>query len=383
MRKARKAQAQPAFNPNVSYGDEHGALDVSGSVLRRRNSVSTDAAAVFRDKEWFLSTMARKKVDTTMQLKATPGDWVIRESESQAGALVLTFKALNGQVHSKRIKFTNGLFCFDGDKKAYATIPLLVKADKNINRAAGDLFGRILPRRKSSNRGTKALQAVEALAASQPQNSQPRKQRQPQQPPVEARTPSRERLDSLSGFGGFEETSPEPAASAPIRKQGSEGFGGFGGFDDDEPAPAPPARVSRSDRAGSEAFGGFDDEPAASPPPPAPAPAPALNAGEFLVNCAETDLASALGLIGEGIIKVHETKRQFTVTNRYDSSAKESWTVTALRRYGRDEGKFYFEAGRRCASGEGMIYLASDDCDEIFEKVDAHVRSARGGSCSS
>ena len=75
------------------------------------------------------------------------------------------------------------------------------------------------------------------------------------------------------------------------------------------------------------------------------------------------------GLIGEGSIKVHETKRQFTVTNHYDSSAKESWTVTALRRYGREEGKFYFEAGRRCASGEGMMYLVSDDCDEIFEKV--------------
>ena len=65
------------------------------------------------------------------------------------------------------------------------------------------------------------------------------------------------------------------------------------------------------------------------------------------------------------------------MTNHYDGSAKESWTVTALRRYGREEGKFYFEAGRRCASGEGMMYLASDDCDEIFEKVDAHVRSAR------
>lgn len=374
MRRARKAQAQPAFNPNVSYGDEHGALDVNGSVLRRRNSVSTDAAAVFRDKEWFLSTMPRKKVDTTMQLKAKPGDWVIRESESQAGALVLTFKALNGQVHSKRIKFANGLFCFDGDKKAYATIPLLVKADKNINRAAGDLFGRTTLPRRTSSKGTKALRAVEAIAASQPQNAQRRKQPQPQpqRPPVTTRTPSRERSESLSGFGGFEDTSPEPVASAPITKQNSEGFGGFG---DDEPAPPPPARVSR---AGSEAFGGFDDdEPAASPPPPAPAPSKALKPGEFLVNCEETDLGSALGLIGEGSIKVHETKRQFTVTNHYDSSAKESWTVTALRRYGREEGKFYFEAGRRCASGEGMMYLVSDDCDEIFEKVDAHVRSAR------
>ena len=38
-------------------------------MLARKNSVSTDAAAVFRDKEWFLSTMARKKVDTTMQIK--------------------------------------------------------------------------------------------------------------------------------------------------------------------------------------------------------------------------------------------------------------------------------------------------------------------------
>jgi len=41
-----------------------------------------------------------------------------------------------------------------------------------------------------------------------------------------------------------------------------------------------------------------------------------------------------------------------------------------LRRYGRDEGLFTFEAGRKTATGPGLFGLITADASHIFRLVD-------------
>ena len=44
--------------------------------------------------------------------------------------------------------------------------------------------------------------------------------------------------------------------------------------------------------------------------------------------------------------------------------------VQLLRRFGRHQGKFYFESGRRCASGQGTITMAATETEGIMAALD-------------
>ncbi|XP_062366688.1 docking protein 2 [Cinclus cinclus] len=54
------------------------------------------------------------------------------------------------------------------------------------------------------------------------------------------------------------------------------------------------------------------------------------------------------------------------------------WPYRFLRRFGRDKVTFSFEAGRRCASGEGNFEFDTRQGDEIFQAIEAAIEVHRG-----
>ncbi|NXT10150.1 DOK2 protein, partial [Prunella fulvescens] len=57
-----------------------------------------------------------------------------------------------------------------------------------------------------------------------------------------------------------------------------------------------------------------------------------------------------------------------------------SWPYRFLRRFGRDKVTFSFEAGRRCASGEGNFEFDTRQGNEIFQAIEAAIEVQRGRS---
>ncbi|CAN8205874.1 unnamed protein product [Coccothraustes coccothraustes] len=55
-----------------------------------------------------------------------------------------------------------------------------------------------------------------------------------------------------------------------------------------------------------------------------------------------------------------------------------SWPYRFLRRFGRDKVTFSFEAGRRCASGEGNFEFDTRQGNEIFQAIEAAIEVQRG-----
>ncbi|NXJ76523.1 DOK2 protein, partial [Trogon melanurus] len=55
-----------------------------------------------------------------------------------------------------------------------------------------------------------------------------------------------------------------------------------------------------------------------------------------------------------------------------------SWPYRFLRRFGRDKVTFSFEAGRRCASGEGNFEFETRQGNEIFQAIESAINVHRG-----
>ncbi|NWH69511.1 DOK1 protein, partial [Piaya cayana] len=55
-----------------------------------------------------------------------------------------------------------------------------------------------------------------------------------------------------------------------------------------------------------------------------------------------------------------------------------SWPYPFLRRFGRDKVTFSFEAGRRCASGEGNFEFETRQGNEIFQVIESAINVHRG-----
>lgn len=84
--------------------------------------------------------------------------------------------------------------------------------------------------------------------------------------------------------------------------------------------------------------------------------------------------ASRLGIVGSAKCVVTSEVLELLFEPPRTTLATGGWPIKYLRRFGQKDGAFYFESGRRCATGPALIYLRSADAataNEIFALVDA------------
>lgn len=96
--------------------------------------------------------------------------------------------------------------------------------------------------------------------------------------------------------------------------------------------------------------------------------------GVFSVKVVETDASKRCGL---------ETRNYTLVVAAVDMKLMDgdvllfTWPYRYIRRYGYRDGKFVFEAGRKCESGEGSFRLEHSSQQEIFRCMYSKMRSMK------
>lgn len=96
--------------------------------------------------------------------------------------------------------------------------------------------------------------------------------------------------------------------------------------------------------------------------------------GVFSVKVVETDASKRCGL---------ETRNYTLVVAAVDMKLMDgdivlfTWPYRYIRRYGYRDGKFIFEAGRKCESGEGSFRLEHGSQQEIFRCMYAKMKSMK------
>lgn len=96
--------------------------------------------------------------------------------------------------------------------------------------------------------------------------------------------------------------------------------------------------------------------------------------------CHETDRTSGFKVhvtrdsapVGHGQVAVSADELLLHLFQRGENL---SWPIRSIRRYGREDGYFTFEAGRRCLSGPGFFAFKSKYSDRIFDLVRERVNA--------
>nr|XP_033805934.1 docking protein 2 [Geotrypetes seraphini] len=96
---------------------------------------------------------------------------------------------------------------------------------------------------------------------------------------------------------------------------------------------------------------------------------------EFNVTVKKTSTSERCGFWGPYILKTEAEALQLHELNTGDICG--TWPYRFLRRFGRDKVTFSFEAGRRCASGEGNFEFETRQGNEIFQAIESAIAAQR------
>ncbi|NXE08763.1 DOK2 protein, partial [Lophotis ruficrista] len=96
----------------------------------------------------------------------------------------------------------------------------------------------------------------------------------------------------------------------------------------------------------------------------------------FKVTVRATESSERCRLWGRCILRASEEALE--LLDFQTSAIIYSWPYRFLRRFGRDKVTFSFEAGRRCASGEGNFEFETRQGNEIFQVIESAINMHRG-----
>ncbi|XP_030057839.1 docking protein 2 [Microcaecilia unicolor] len=96
---------------------------------------------------------------------------------------------------------------------------------------------------------------------------------------------------------------------------------------------------------------------------------------EFNVTVRKTEASERCGFWGPYILKTEAEALQLHEMNSGEICGM--WPYIFLRRFGRDKVTFSFEAGRRCASGEGNFEFETRQGNEIFLAIESTIEAQR------
>ncbi|XP_054284474.1 docking protein 2 isoform X2 [Macrosteles quadrilineatus] len=98
------------------------------------------------------------------------------------------------------------------------------------------------------------------------------------------------------------------------------------------------------------------------------------DAGVFSVRLVSSDASERCGLIpGTYTLVVTQAALQL----RDEQKILFTWPYRFIRRYGYKHGKFTFEAGRKCESGEGTFHLEHSNQQEIFRCLSSKMKNMK------
>lgn len=100
--------------------------------------------------------------------------------------------------------------------------------------------------------------------------------------------------------------------------------------------------------------------------------------GQFAVRVRQTDASSRCGL--SGIYTLAAEGNCLSLKDRQTGNVVFSWPYPYLRRFGRDKTMFSFEAGRRCASGEGNFEFETAHGSNIFHAIESAIKASHNDS---
>lgn len=107
---------------------------------------------------------------------------------------------------------------------------------------------------------------------------------------------------------------------------------------------------------------------------------PSEEKNEFKVTLHATDASCRCKLEGKAmyvLVLTSNAIQLFKQGTKDDRTLLLTWPYCYVRRYGHKDGKFTFEAGRKCESGEGMFLFEHDNQQEIFRCVSSKMKSMK------